>query len=126
MSAHVRHLPPPDPLQAVLAGLAMLDPDQLQQVQAHVAALLAAYAPRPPLPPATRPTRPGPDLPASIPRGPRGGGYIEWKWKRGPHGAKQYGPYPYLRLRVAGRQRSIYLKELAQAARTSQSIPAPT
>jgi hypothetical protein len=52
-----------------------------------------------------------------LPQGPRGGGSIEWKRIR--HGDKVYGPYPYLRLRIGGRQRSIYLKALAHATRAS-------
>ncbi len=43
------------------------------------------------------------------------GGYIEWKHIR--HGSKAYGPYPYLRFSTGGRQRSIFLKSVAQAAR---------
>src|ERR671929_2355390 len=50
-----------------------------------------------------------------LPEGPRGGGWIEWKRVR--QGQRVYGPYPYLRLRLGGRQRSIYLRALAQATR---------
>jgi hypothetical protein len=54
-----------------------------------------------------------------LPQGPRGGGSIEWKRIR--HGDKVYGPYPYLRLRIGGRQRSIYLKALAHATRAAET-----
>jgi hypothetical protein len=54
---------------------------------------------------------------AGLPLGAQGGGFIEWKWQR--QGQKVYGPYPYLRVRVGGRQRSIYLRGLAQATRAA-------
>jgi Glycosyl transferase family 2 len=58
-----------------------------------------------------------------LPQGRRGGGFIEWKRIR--HGAKVYGPCPYLRLRLDGRQRSIYLRALAQATRESATSGGP-
>jgi hypothetical protein len=81
----------------------------------HVAALLAALPP-PPAPISEPKPERSPFL-AGLPQGPRGGGFIEWKWVR--QGAKVYGPYPYLRLRLDGRQRSIYPRALAQATRAS-------
>lgn len=115
MAGRLLRFPRPDPLEVVLAGVAGLDRVQLEQVRDHVAALLDAFAPSRPVTPPARPARERPDLPPEVPRGPLGGGYIEWQRIR--HGAQVYGPYPYLRLRIAGRQRSIYLKDLAQAAR---------
>ena len=47
--------------------------------------------------------------------GVRGGGWIEWKWIG--RGQRRFGPYPYLRVWVHGRHRSIYLKALAHATR---------
>jgi hypothetical protein len=44
-------------------------------------------------------------------------GSIEWTRIR--HGDQVCGPYPYLRLRLGGRQRSIHLKPLAHATRDS-------
>src|SRR5216683_1240261 len=79
-------------------------------------ALLAASPPPAPVPVVkSKPERP-PFL-GGLPEEPRGGGSIEWKRIR--HGDKMYGPYPYLRLRIGGRQRSIYLKALAHATRES-------
>jgi hypothetical protein len=122
MTGRLLRFPAADPLEAVLARLAELDRAQLEQVREHLSALLEALAPaEPPAPPA-RPTRERPDLPPGVPRGPLGGGYIEWK--RIPHGTKMYGPYPYLRLRIGGRQRSIYLKGVAQAARAREAASA--
>jgi hypothetical protein len=120
MTGRLLRFPTADPLETVLTGLTELDQAQLEQVQEHLTALLAAFAP-PNLPP-SRPVRERPDLPPDVPRGPLGGGYIEWK--RIPHGTKVYGPYPYLRLRIGGRQRSIYLKGLAQAARAAATSTA--
>lgn len=115
MTGRLLRFPTADPLEMVLTGLVELDRAQLEQVQEHLTALLEAFAPPSPRMPPSRPVRERLDLPPDVPRGPLGGGYIEWK--RIPHGTKMYGPYPYLRLRIGGRQRSIYLKGLAQAAR---------
>lgn len=117
MTGRLLRFPTVDPLELVLTGMVELDRAQLEQVQEHLTALLAAFAPPSPSPLPSRPVRERPDLPPDVPRGPLGGGYIEWKCI--PHGTKVYGPYPYpyLRLRIGGRQRSIYLKGLAQAAR---------
>jgi hypothetical protein len=117
MTGRLLRFPTADPLETVLTGLTELDQAQLEQVRDHVAALLAACVPPGPVTPPARAVRDRPDLPPEVPRGPLGGGYIEWK--RIPHGTKVYGPYPYLRLRIGGRQRSIYLKGLAQAARAA-------
>ena len=101
-------------METALVAATELDRDQLEQLRDQVVALLDAL-PRPAGPPAVKgkPER-SPHL-AGLPRGPRGGGSIVWKWI--PQGDKMYGPYPYLMVRVGNRRRSIYLKELAQAAR---------
>ena len=115
MPGRLLRFPTADPLETVLTGLAELDRAQLEQVREQLTTLLDAFVPTSSVPPSTRPVRERPDRPPEVPRGPLGGGYIEWKRIR--HGTKVYGPYPYLRLRIGGRQRSIYLQEVAQAAR---------
>ena len=116
MSVHLVRLRPADPLETALVAAADLDRAQLEQLRAHVTALLDALPPPEPLTsrPASSRQRSAP--PPGVVCGPAGGGYIEWK--RIPHGAKVYGPYPYWRVRLGGRQRSIYLRGLAQAARS--------
>ena len=105
-----------DPLETALVAATELDREQLEQLRDQVAALLAASCPPAPAPAVkSKPERP-PVL-GGLPQGPRGGGSIEWKRIR--HGDKVYGPYPYLRVRLGGRQRSIYLKALAHATRES-------
>jgi hypothetical protein len=115
MTGRLIRFPIAEPLETALVAATELDREQLEQLRDHVAALLAAVPPPPAPSSEPRPER-SPWL-AGLPQGPRGGGSIEWKWIR--HGAKVYGPYPYLRLRLAGRQRSIYLRALAQATRES-------
>jgi hypothetical protein len=115
MTGRLIRFPIAEPLETALVAATELDREQLEQLREHVAALLAALPPPPAPISEPRPER-SPWL-AGLPQGPRGGGSIEWKWIR--HGAKVYGPYPYLRLRLAGRQRSIYLRALAQATRES-------
>ena len=116
MSVRLIRLRSADPLETALVAAADLDRTQLEQLGAHVAALLEALPPteRPPRP---MPARQRPAPPPGMACGPAGGGYIEWKHIR--HGGKVYGPYPYWRVRLGGRQRSIYLRGLAQAARTA-------
>ena len=105
-----------DPLETALVAATELDREELEQLRDQVAALLAASCPPAPAPVLkSKPERP-PFL-GGLPQGPRGGGSIEWKRIR--HGDKIYGPYPYLRVRIGGRQRSIYLKALAHATRES-------
>ena len=124
MTGRVIRFPIADPLETALVAATELDREQLEQLRDQVAALLAASCPPAPAPvvkPApvvnSKPQRP-PVL-GGLPQGPRGGGSIEWKRIR--RGDKIYGPYPYLRLRIDGRQRSIYLKALAHATRESAS-----
>ena len=116
MSVRLVRLRPADPLETALVAAADLDRAQLEQLKAHVAALLATLPPpEPTVPSASGRQRPAP--PPGAVRGPLGGGYLEWK--RIPHGDKVYGPYPYWRVRLGGRLRSIYLRGLAQAARAA-------
>ena len=116
MTGRVIRFPIADPLETALVAATELDREQLEQLRDQVAALLAASCPPTPAPVVkSKPKRP-PVL-GGLPQGPRGGGSIEWKRIR--HGDKVYGPYPYLRVRLGGRQRSIYLKALAQATRES-------
>ena len=116
MTGRVIRFPIADPLETALVAATELDYEQLEQLRDQVAALLAASAPPAPAPMVkAEPERPA--LLRGLAEGPRGGGSIEWKRIR--HGDKVYGPYPYLRLRIGGRQRSIYLKALAQATRAS-------
>ena len=113
MTGRVIRFPIADALGTALVAATELDRDQLEQLQEHVRALLAALPP----PPAAvvEPARERAPFLAGLPQGPRGGGSIEWKRVR--QGQKLYGPYPYLRVRLGGRQRSIYLRALAQATR---------
>jgi len=113
MTGRVIRFPIADPLETALVAATELDREQLEQLRDQVAALLAASCP--PAVVKSKPERP-PFL-GGLPQGPRGGGSIEWKRIR--HGDKIYGPYPYLRIRIGGRQRSIYLKALAHATRES-------
>ena len=116
MTGRVIRFPIADPLETALVAATELNREQLEQLRDQVAALLAASCPPAPAPVVkSKPERP-PFL-GGLPQGPRGGGSIEWKRIR--HGDKIYGPYPYLRLRIGGRQRSIYLKALAHATRES-------
>jgi hypothetical protein len=116
MTGRVIRFPIADPLETALVAATELDYEQLEQLRDQVAALLAAS--RPPAPaPVAKSERERPLFLRGLPEGPRGGGSIEWKRIR--HGDKVYGPYPYLRLRIGGRQRSIYLKALAHATRAS-------
>lgn len=122
MTGRLIRFPIAEPLETALVAATELDREQLEQLREHVAALLAAMPPPPaPLNEPIRPER-SPFL-AGLPQGRRGGGFIEWKWVR--HGVKLYGPYPYLRLRLEGRQRSIYLRALAQATRESAAPGGP-
>jgi hypothetical protein len=116
MTGRVIRFPIADPLETALVAATELDYEQLEQLRDQVAALLAAAAPPAPVP-VVKPERERPPCLRGLPEGPRGGGSIEWKRIR--HGDKVYGPYPYLRLRLGGRQRSIYLKALAHATRES-------
>jgi hypothetical protein len=116
MTGRVIRFPIADPLETALVAATELDREQLEQLRDQVAALLAASAP-PARSPAVKSEEERPPFLGGLPQGPRGGGSIEWKRIR--HGDKIYGPYPYLRLRIGGRQRSIYLKALAHATRES-------
>ena len=102
-----------DPLETALVAATELDREQLEQLRDQVAALLAAM-PLPPVPISEPKPERSPFL-AGLPEGPRGGGSIEWKWIG--RGQRRFGPYPYLRVRVSGRHRSIYLNALAHATR---------
>ena len=117
------------PLEQVLQQLALLDRAQLKQLQNHLAELLSLLPALPTEVPAQ--TRLMKELPAEVAqrhaanqteplRGSRGGGGIEWKLIR--QGNKVYGPYPYWRFNVGKSRRSLYLKQLAQEQRQSQSI----
>ena len=106
-----------DALETALVAATELDRDPLEQLQEHVMALLAALPPRPAV--VVEPPRDRAPFLAGLPQGARGGGTIEWKWiRRGP---RVFGPYPYLRVRISGRKRSIYLQGLAQATRDAST-----
>src|ERR687883_1925302 len=121
MTGRVIRFPIADALETALVAATELDRDQLEQLQEHVKALLAARPPPPAL--VVEPARGRSPFLAGLPQGPRGGGSIEWKRVR--QGQKVYGPYPYLRLRLGGRQRSIYLRALARATRASATRSEP-
>jgi hypothetical protein len=112
MTGRVIRFPIADPLETALVAATELDREQLEQLRDQVAALLAALPP--PAPVVTAKSERSPLL-TGLPEGRRGGGSIEWKRFR--RGQRVFGPYPYLRVRVGGRHRSIYLKALAQATR---------
>jgi hypothetical protein len=114
MTRRLIRFPIADPLETALVAATELDREQLEQLRDQVAALLEALPPPAPAPVVKPNAERSPYL-AGLPEGPRGGGAIEWKWHR--QGDHRYGPYPYLRVRLGGRQRSIYLKALAQATR---------
>jgi hypothetical protein len=114
MTGRVIRFPIADPLETALVAATELDREQLEQLRDQVAALLAAL---PPPAPASEPKPERSPVLAGLPQGPRGGGFIEWKRVR--QGQKVFGPYPYLRVRLGGRQRSIYLKALAHATRAA-------
>jgi hypothetical protein len=79
-----------DALETALVTATELDRDQLQQLQEHVAALLAALPPPPAI--VVEPTRQRSPFLDGLPEGPRGGGSLEWKRIR--QGQKVHGPYP--------------------------------
>jgi hypothetical protein len=113
MTRRVIRFPIAEPLETALVAATELDREQLEQLRDQVAALLAAMPPPPTPEREPKPER-SPWL-AGLPEGVRGGGWIEWKWMS--QGQRRFGPYPYLRVRVGGRHRSIYLKALAHATR---------
>lgn len=115
MTGRVIRFPIADPLETALVAATELNQKQLEQLRDQVAALLAASAPA--RAPVVKSEQERPSFLRGLPQGPHGGGSIEWKRIR--HGDKVYGPYPYLRFRSDGRQRSIYLKALAHATRAS-------
>jgi hypothetical protein len=121
MTRRVIRFPIADALQTALVAATELDRDELEQLQAHVQALLTALPPPPGL--EVEAARADAPFLAGLPQGARGGGFIEWKWQRA--GQRVYGPYPYLRVRVGGRQRSIYLRGLAQATRAAATRGGP-
>jgi hypothetical protein len=121
MTRRVIRFPMADALQTALVAATELDRDELEQLQEHVQALLAALPP--PLASVVEVAREDAPFLAGLPHGARGGGFIEWKWQQ--QGPKVYGPYPYLRVRVGGRQRSIYLRGLAQATREAARSGGP-
>ena len=113
MTRRLIRFPIAEPLETALVAATELDREQLEQLRDQVAALLAAMPP-PPAPISEPKPERSPFL-AGLPEGQRGGGAIEWKrFRRGP---RVFGPYPYLRVWVSGRHRSIYLQALAQATR---------
>src|ERR1700730_12510496 len=107
MTGRVIRFPIADPLETALVAATELDREQLEQLRDQVAALLAASA-SPAAAPMVKSEQERPPYLRGLPEGPHGGGSIEWKRIR--QGDKVYGPYPYLRFRSGGRQRSIYLK----------------
>lgn len=113
MTARLIRFPIAEPLETALVAATELNREELEQLRAQVAVLLAAMPP-PPAPVREPKLERSPFL-AGLPQGPRGGGWIEWKRVR--QGDKLYGPYPYLRVRLSGRQCSIYLRALAHATR---------
>ncbi len=121
MTGRVIRFPIADALETALVAATELDREVLGLVQEHVRALLAALPPPPAI--VVEPARERSPFLAGLPQGPRGGGSIEWKRVR--QGQKVYGPYPYLRVRLGGRQRSIYLRALAQATREAARSGGP-
>ena len=115
MTGRVIRFPIADPLETALVAATELDRAQLEQLRDQVAVLLAALPPPPAPDVAAKPERS--PLLTGLPEGRRGGGSIEWKRFR--RGARVFGPYPSLRVRVGGRHRSIYLKALAHATRAA-------
>ena len=113
MTRRLIRFPMAEPLETALVAATELDGEQLEQLRDQVAAFLEALPPVPAPVGTAKPER-SPYL-AGVPEGPHGGGAIEWKWHR--QGNTRYGPYPYLRVRLVGRRRSIYLRALAQATR---------
>ena len=112
----VIRFPIADPFETAVVAASELDRDQLEQLRDQVTALVVASLPQHAAP-GVKPRSARAPMLADLPVGPQGGGCIEWKKIR--RGDKVFGPYPYLRVRVGGRQRSIYLKALAQATRES-------
>ena len=115
MTARLIRFPIAEPLETALVAATELNREELEQLRDQVAALLAAMPPPPPPAPEREPKPDRSPFLVGLPQGPRGGGWIEWKRVRQGH--KLYGPYPYLRVRLGGRQRSIYLRALAHATR---------
>jgi hypothetical protein len=122
VTARLIRFPIAEPLETALVAATELDREQLEQLRDQVAALLAAMPP--PAGPVTEPKPERSPFLVGLPQGPRGGGSIEWKPIR--HGQKVYGPYPYLRVRVGGHQRSIYLRALAHATRAAATSGEPS
>jgi hypothetical protein len=116
MTGRLIRFPIAEPLETALVAATELDRAQLEQLRDQVLALLEALPPAAPLVNGQPQRERSPYL-TGLPQGPHGGGRIEWKWVR--HGQRRFGPYPYLRVQIDGRQRSIYLKALAQATRES-------
>jgi hypothetical protein len=116
MTARLIRFPIAEPLETALLAATELNRAQLEQLRDQVVALLEALPPLAPIGRAKAVRERSPYL-AGLPEGPRGGGRIEWKWIR--RRQRLCGPYPYLRVEVDGRCRSIYLKALAQATRES-------
>jgi hypothetical protein len=110
-----------EPLETALVAATELDREQLEQLRDQVAALLAAMPP--PRPPIQEPKPERSPFLAGLPQGVRGGGSIEWKRLR--RGQRVFGPYPYLRVRISGRKRSIYLRALAHATRAVAANDGP-
>ena len=98
MTGRVIRFPIADALETALVAATELDRDELEQLQEHVRALLAALPPPPAI--VVKPARERSSFLAGLPQGPRGGGSVEWKRVR--QGQKLYGPYPYLRVRLGG------------------------
>ncbi len=115
MTRRVIRFPIAEPLETALVAATELDREQLEQLRDQVVALLAAMPPPPA--PISEPKPERSPLLAGLPAGPRGGGSIEWMWIG--RGQRRFGPYPYLRVHVGGRHRSIYLKALAHATRAA-------
>jgi hypothetical protein len=119
MTRRLIRFPIVEPLETAVVAATELDREQLEQLRDQVAVLLAAM---PPPAPVSEPKPERSAFLAGLPEGPRGGGSIEWKWIG--RGQRRFGPYPYLRVRVSGRHRSIYLKALAQATRAAATSDA--
>ena len=115
MTRRVIRFPMAEPLETALVAATELDREQLEQLRDQVAALLAALPP--PAAPISEPKPERTPFLAGLPEGVRGGGWIEWKWIG--RGQRRFGPYPYLRVWVQSRHRSLYLKALAHATRAA-------
>jgi hypothetical protein len=118
-----RSSPPADPLTVALEALSHLDRAQLLVLRDHLLDLLAVTEQGDSERPAD-PQRQEAEERVPTARGPRGGGYIEWKHIR--KGDKVYGPYPYWRVKIGNTLHSFYYRALAQSRRPARQAAPPS